>query len=138
MHSKANDLLIEYYWPGNIRQLVHTIKRAYYLAIQNDSDINEEVIRETLENIYDKSEEITDNNVNKELFKPVDETYKDLYKVNILNNFSMYDFFENIDKDFVEEALKKSKTKAGAGRLLGYSKATIGNKIEKYGIQTDK
>lgn len=138
MHTKANDLLVKYSWPGNIRQLVHTIKRAYYLAIQNDSDINEEVIRETLENIYDKSEEITDNNVNKELFKPVDETYKDLYKVNILNNFSMYDFFENIDKDFVEEALKKSKTKAGAGRLLGYSKATIGNKIEKYGIQTDK
>jgi PAS domain S-box-containing protein len=103
----AMDLLIDYPWPGNVRQLEHTIEHAFIHC--TGSVIHK---RHLPEEIVQKSSALVDRLLAKE--NPVEE----------------------IEKEVIIEILKKNKgNREKAAKALNISRITLWRKMKKYSIK---
>lgn len=118
----ATEKLLTYNWPGNVRQLRSTIRRAVLLAediiTTNHLDISEESLSVQMESV------------------------KPLTALPIIgNNYSLKDVIQKniiaIEREVLTQALYKTGgNKAKAARLLHIDYKTIHSKVKEYGIIT--
>ncbi|AEA33594.1 transcriptional regulator, NifA subfamily, Fis Family [Hippea maritima DSM 10411] len=107
-------ILINYRWPGNIRELENTIER---LIVMNDKRITPEDLPDYLKEDIEFEKEITD----KVGFSDMPST------------------IESIEKQQIQDALKKTGyVKSKAARLLGYTIRQLDYRIKKYDIKIQK
>jgi len=108
INSEVLKALLNYHWPGNIRQLESVIERAVLMTDSENisiEDIKSELRLKTAKNIYNI--EIPDEGIN----------------------------FEELEKNMIRRALLKSNNIAAkAARLLGMSYKTFCYRLEKFGI----
>jgi len=108
INSEALKALLDYHWPGNIRQLESVIERAVLMTDSENisiEDIKGELRLKTTKSIYDM--EIPDEGIS----------------------------FEELEKNMIKKALLKSNNIAAkAARLLGISYKTFCYRLEKFGI----
>lgn len=105
--------LMEYNWPGNIRELQNVIERAMNLC---DSKL---LNRDSL--ILD--------------FKPTE--VKTLKGVQVESGLKLSELVESCERQAIIKALEKNKSFRKAAKMLGVSHTTIINKINKYNIKYD-
>lgn len=107
--------LIQYSWPGNIRELRNVIQRLSLF-------VEEEVM------VDDLAPEIRNENVIENLIKACKNCY-----TNGTNNFN--DVVNCLEHKLIKEALEQSKgNKAQAAKILGLSPSTFRDKIKKLKI----
>jgi two-component system response regulator HydG len=109
---RAMDRLLKYHWPGNVRELENVVERAVILS---------------------PGEYITEKDLplnlsaNSKTFPGEDK-----------NSFDKHDetgSLDEVEKSAIATALEKTGgNKSEAARLLGITRRTLYNKIEKYGI----
>ena len=141
--DEAGEWIINYTWPGNVRQLIKHIKLAFFIAAFNSDDINIETLKfiglirpNAIPNI-DKQEQ-TDNESVGESKKSNSEInpYKELYKVNIFKDFKIKEMFKNIEKDYLTDMLKKEIKQKDIAKMLGLrNQQDISYRKKKYNIQ---
>jgi len=110
--NEALRLLMDYDWPGNVRQLDSEIQRAATLA--------EKVI--------------TPNLLSRDIKKPATKPPSG----EIVKEFkgkTLEETMDNIEKELIIQTLKESKgNKASAARSLNIPWSTMRNKVKKYGL----
>lgn len=105
----AMDIIKEYDWPGNIRELENTIERI--LILNSGNVISKEML---------PYEIIGNKNLNSKFFKLPDEG------INL----------EDLEKNLILQALEKAEgNQTKAAKLLGISRYTLIYRMEKYGIK---
>lgn len=109
--KKALDLLLDYNWPGNIRELKHVIESAFNFT--EDGIIGEEEISFNIRN-YKKDE---------------DKNFK------ISEKFSLVDTINNYEKNYIELALESSTSLSEAASILKISRQSLKYKMDTYGIK---
>ncbi|MBW1701931.1 MAG: sigma-54-dependent Fis family transcriptional regulator, partial [Deltaproteobacteria bacterium] len=102
----AMDILLNYHWPGNVRQLENMIERAFALGID-----------ETIQ-LGDLPPEIRGSKETSETKKPV------------------YALRENEIVLIKRALRETNGNKAEASKLLGINITTLYRKIERYGVKT--
>ena len=103
----AMDLLLDYPWPGNVRQLEHAIEHAFIHCTGRTIQI-----RHLPDDIIQKSSILVDKLLTKE--NPIDE----------------------IEKEVILEALKRNHwDREKTAKTLKISRITLWRKMRKYGIQ---
>ncbi len=108
----AKNALMEYPWPGNIRQLESIIERAVLMC---DKDI------------------ITTNDIKTELKLPQAEGVLDSLDFDIPEKGIN---FEELEKELIKKAMAKSNNVAtNAAKLLGMSYKTFWYRLEKFGLR---
>jgi len=112
----SEKILLNYSYPGNIRELINIIERAAIL--ENDDFITPA----TLPPEINKTNIIKDNNLDE-----IDFT-----------NFNMDDFVANIEKQLIKRALIETEgIKVNAAKLLGISFRSFRYRLKKYGMSDD-
>ena len=101
--------LLEYHWPGNIRELKNIIERAMNLSSSNILTIDSLML------------DINPHNFNKEL------------KGHCVG-LTLRETVEKAEKILITETLQKEKSIRKAAKVLGVTHTTIINKINKYNI----
>ncbi|WP_027416412.1 sigma-54-dependent Fis family transcriptional regulator [Aneurinibacillus terranovensis] len=110
--------LKNYYWPGNIRELVNTMERMYILLSDEQVDIDE------LLNLLFPSETIQ-NSGRQSIgqFNEVDDTAPEL------------NIREKIQRDLMLEALQKTKGNVtAAAKFLNIPRSTFYKRLQKFGL----
>jgi len=113
--ENAKKRLLNYQWPGNIRELRNVIERVMILHQNN---------------------EITENDLdflvsNKEI--EVNQT--SFFKLIAQKNFSLDQYLESIEKELIIKALEQTKWKiTKTADLLGISRFSLQRRIDKYKI----
>jgi len=109
--GEAKDVLMNYSWPGNVREMIGTIRRA---AIMCDGDV------------------ITVDDLPLHLrggLALTGQAYSDK---------SLDDAISELEKGMIVDALKRSQgSQAKAAKLLGISERSIWYRVKKYDIVTD-
>lgn len=119
IHEKTLKKLMQFQWPGNVRQLRNVIRRAMVMA---DDIIKCEHIN--LKNKQQGLENDCDNYID-EIMKGEPPLKNKLYLV-----------FEKIEEQLLEKLLSENKNNISkVSRLMGYDRKTIYNKIEQYEIK---
>ena len=108
--SEAMSILMNYSWPGNIRELQNVIERAYYLA---------------------------ESNLIKPEHLPAQLTSKALSGDKITKITTFKEAVAEVEKKLIMEGLKATNyNKLACAKLLGIPRATLYQKIKEYGIET--
>ncbi|MCD6379296.1 sigma-54-dependent Fis family transcriptional regulator [bacterium] len=103
------DLLLNYYWPGNIRELRNVLERAFILAG------SEQISTEHFNLLGEKRNEFREDSIN-----------------SLLGKRSL----PEIEKILIENALEKSAgNKSKAAKILGITRRTLYGRLGKYNIQ---
>lgn len=110
--------LLEYNWPGNIRELENIIERSMNLC-------NENFLKEEHFIIHFNKDSKLDENKDNTLIKF--KTFDD--------NLKLKNIIEIYEKEAIIRALKKNKTFRKTAIALGVSHTTVINKVKKYGIE---
>ncbi len=114
--ADAIDVLTNYKWPGNIRELANMLER---LVIMSERDT------------------ITAEDLRREIIWP-ESTYSGVSKT-CGNNQSLHRMVENIEKERIINALKEHNyIQSHAARALGITPRQLGYRIKKYGIKIVK
>lgn len=101
------DVFLKYKWPGNLRELKNTIKRAVLLSTSNT--IEKEALPEEL------IEEVTNTPY--------------------LSEYNLKEFQQTNEREIIIKTLKETNNnKAKAARLLNIDRKTLYMKLDKYGI----
>lgn len=119
--SEALSRLLDYDWPGNIRELKHTIRRAVLLCD------NEYIIPEFLKFETDTSPCKSDGNIENSLRKIIsgDSTLSEI--ISELNN--------DTEKNIIQKVLEEVKyNKSKAAKVLGIDRNTLYAKIKNLDI----
>ncbi|ABB14428.1 sigma-54-dependent Fis family transcriptional regulator [Carboxydothermus hydrogenoformans] len=107
--SEAMNILMNYSWPGNIRELQNVIERAYYLA---------------------------EGNLIKPEHLPAQLTSKALSGERITKITTFKEAVAEVEKKLIIEGLKATNyNKLACAKLLGIPRATLYQKIKEYGIE---
>lgn len=110
---KAVDALVEYDWPGNIRQFAHFLQRI--TVLYPGHLISEEIVSQNLENFS------ADLLVKKEDYR----FYSPLKQ-----------YLENVEKGYIEIALKNTGgVVTKAANILGMQRTTLIEKMKKYQLR---
>ena len=109
--NKAMRLLINYDYPGNVRELENEIERAVALVDEGD------IIREA-----HLSERLKNNDNNR-------------FKSELNNEWELSKIIEEVEKNHIITALNKFKNKTEVARALNISRTTLDTKIKKYGLE---
>lgn len=110
------DLLLEYSWPGNIRELENVIERAIVMGEGNILTLN------------DFPENIINYTENSGKTHALPEKSSD----------SLTDIIENYEKELIKNAIIKSENNiTKASKILGIKRTTLRYKMDKYGFIND-
>jgi PAS domain S-box-containing protein len=112
--KEAVELLQEYDWPGNIRELENTVERLVITSLNN-------VI--TLDDLPDK--------ILNESSAAVDQNHKENKRLPFKNQ-SLPKYMESIEKKIIENALNEHGTTRKAAKSLGITQSSISRRIKKY------
>ncbi|MEQ8170232.1 MAG: sigma 54-interacting transcriptional regulator [Candidatus Eremiobacterota bacterium] len=114
----TKNFMVNYYWPGNIRELYHTIERA---CIWSDSEVIDE--KDFKDSVVNFSKGNYMNSTEIELNEPV----------------NLEEITDNLKKKYIEKALEVTgKNKAQAAKLLGYKNyQTLSNHMKSLGSSDD-
>lgn len=123
LHPDSMKLLLEYQWPGNIRELENLIKRAVILAKGNV--INPELLFEGTEKseipIASKTGRLSNY-----LTQQIISKDGDIYKL----------VFEELEKDLIEWAMNKTGgNQLQAAKLLGISRVMLHERLERFQLK---
>ncbi|MDV2686310.1 sigma 54-interacting transcriptional regulator [Alkalihalophilus lindianensis] len=112
------ELLQDYSWPGNIRELENTVERLVITTFNN-------VI--TLEDLPDK---ILSHSSNKKTYDFQEDNRSQL------ENMSLPQYIEKIEREIIEKALRDHKSTRKAAKSLGMTQSSITRRIKKYNLST--
>ena len=113
----ARNLILNHHWPGNIRELQNTLRRA--MVWTDEETLTRQDIEEALLPAFGKRDEDILN-------RPLDA------------DFSLPDLIDEVAKHYLNRALQESKTKKEAAELVGLpSYQTLTNWAKKYGVEID-
>ncbi len=141
--TSALELLKNYSWPGNIRELENLLKRVCALA--TEKIITDEILSEFLdkENNYisEKNFNLENTNVNtysslnvfiQEFLDKLFETLENETEIQLFEKF-----ISQIEKQLIFKTLKYySGNQIKSSKLLGINRNTLRSKIQKYKIST--
>ena len=114
----ARNLILNHHWPGNIRELQNTLRRA--MVWTDEETLTRQDIEEALLPAFGKRDEDILN-------RPLDA------------DFSLPDLIDEVAKHYLNRALKESNTKKEAAELVGLpSYQTLTNWAKKHGVAIDK
>jgi DNA-binding NtrC family response regulator len=105
----ALNVLMQYHWPGNVRQLESAIERAVLLS--EGPTIGPDDLPQEIRHRQDAASlgiEIPDAGIS----------------------------FEAVEKELLEQALRKGKSVSAAARLLGLTRRTLQYRLKKFGLAT--
>ncbi|ABB14948.1 sigma-54-dependent transcriptional regulator [Carboxydothermus hydrogenoformans Z-2901] len=113
------EILKEYKWPGNIRELENVIEHAYVVS---QDEINVEDLPIHLDSLYGEPGNIA------------------LIRKTLQNreNITLDEAISLVEKKLIEDALLKYGTETRAASVLGVNQSTISRKIKKYNIDVKK
>ncbi len=129
--SDAMDLLMIYHWPGNIRELENTVKRAVVICKGNKiivENLPQQIIcaEKQEHEVPDKLVEAIEPLLDK-LFENIIITSKEKPELEVM---------AIIEKGMIERAIRLTAgNKVQAASLLGINRNTLRNKMERYGIK---
>jgi len=149
------DILKNYAWPGNIRELKNTIETA--IALNRGKTLSEEMFSDLVYDYadYDEQRQLpvflrkSPEDADRELmYRALFEIKKDIMELKdlITHRFNVEDFNRNgngndvlsirdLEKDAIVKALDKTKgSKRKAARLLNISERTLYRKLKEYDI----
>lgn len=130
--------LKNYPWPGNIRELKGFVQKAFLWAAYLSKDIDEEIMNKCLDlNITERQNTPISNNESSIIENETEtiDKYRKLFSVELIDNMNIKELFESINKHYLLEAMKKSKTEKQAGKLLGFSQTKVSKLAKKYGLE---
>ena len=105
---EALDILEKYEWPGNVRELENAIERAIVLTASHV--IDKDILPDALHKNY-------------------------ILKDSLAKNDTLKDILKEPEKDIILKTLNDVKgSKKKAAQKLGINRATLYNKIKKYGL----
>ena len=113
----ARNLILNHHWPGNIRELQNTLRRA--MVWTDEETLTRQDIEEALLPVFGKRDE-------------------DILNRPLSADFSLPDLIDEVAKHYLNRALQESKTKKEAAELVGLpSYQTLTNWAKKYGVEID-
>ncbi len=107
IHPEALNLLMQYEWPGNIRELENTIERAVILCL---------------------GEQISPQDLPPHLLS---ETVRNMKQIQTDSGYTLRDFEREVIRSTLE---KTGHNKSLAAKMLGVARQTLLNKIKDYGL----
>ena len=115
---EARKLLLSHDWPGNIRELYHTLLRAVIWS--NSPTIKADDIQRSIVQIARKNESVLD--------RPLS------------NGFDLQRLLDEISRHYIIKAFEKSgQKKKKAAEMLGFSNyQTLGNWMDKLGLNSEE
>ena len=113
LSAELIEVMEHYPWPGNVRELVNVVER---MVVTNKGNI-----LNTASFPVDKSPQKIYSNSNIQDFSPGDN--------------SLQQVLDDVERLVIIDALKNSKTTIAAAEHLGFSRATLNRKMNKYGIK---
>lgn len=115
---EARKLLLAHDWPGNIRELYHTLLRAAIWS--NSPTIKPEDIQRSIVQIGRKNESVLD--------RPLG------------NGFDLQQLLDEISRRYIDRAMEKSgQKKKKAAEMLGFSNyQTLGNWMDRLGLNSEE
>lgn len=117
LSKEALDYMMEYSWPGNVRQLRNIIERLNIMILSNSITLDD--VKQ-----YIDDESIRDYSID------VNDKYQD-YVLSVAR--------EEFEKDFIEKKLKENKFNISkAAKALGLYPSNLHSKINKLGINIEK
>jgi len=115
-------IMVQYNWPGNIRELDNEVKKMILMAGENEI-ITEEFVSPKLKSKYDS--DMSDPITADQIFENVEFN----------GSYSLYDFLGEHERRFIIKALsEKNGIKKHAAALLNIPESTLRLKIKQYGI----
>lgn len=145
--KSAKELLYDYDWPGNVRQLKSVVIKSLILSKYLKKDIDKEIVemsigKKALNDYYKGKKTDTDlfnidnkesnHLITKNIYAP--ELNVNINKALLIKGFDLKAILEKIEKEYIVEAINLDKTQPDAGRRLGYSQQKISRKLKKYNI----
>lgn len=114
--TKAKNIILNYHWPGNIRELYATLLRA---------------------SLWSTGELISDSDITEALFQQPSKNESILFR-DINKDFNIQDVMASVAKHYIERALSKHHgNKTRAAEDLGLKNyQTLSNWMSKYGIDS--
>lgn len=124
--KKALEMLVNYEWPGNIRQLKNTIFRAIVLCENEEIDTNH--FSQILHSMQ-QNETNQDNKFNPE---------QPAQNISVKSNDGNFRKLEDIEKDIIKSALIYYKNHMSeVARRLGIGRSTLYRKLDEYGLKEE-
>jgi len=139
----AGQILRDYDYPGNVRELFSIIECAIILSNIYKKDIDEQIIIESIgKGLYKEFEERrtgTSYSVEEKLRnnRSINIMKQYIGDVNFHNEFNLEDFLQEVEKHYIKEALREYKTQKQAGKALGYTQQRLSNRIKKLKLTHD-
>ncbi|MEZ5174348.1 MAG: sigma-54 dependent transcriptional regulator [Bacteroidia bacterium] len=127
-NDESIEILKNYYWHGNLRELKNIVKRAVLLS--QDEYISPECLPDEIRNVYtdERNSGITEKGVPHHQI-----AYPDRIDFNIM---SLKDVVEEAEKRAILQALESTNyNKSRTAELLGVDRKTLYNKIQSYQIE---
>ncbi|MDD3705153.1 MAG: helix-turn-helix domain-containing protein, partial [Clostridiaceae bacterium] len=114
---EAENCLLNYDWPGNIRELENLVERVIALTDGNEIDINS--LPSKISSLYCVNQ----------------HTYSSSTLIN-MNNSGNIATLEEYEKEIIREALARFGSYNAAGKALGITHRTVALKARRYNIVT--
>lgn len=127
--SEAVDLLCDYHWPGNVRQLQNIVER---LVVLSDED---KISKEKIFPLFHTLSKDFDKDSPGAKLKAKD-SYDPLSVSTQIQDTSLKHILKDVERSVIEETLKKYKTTRKAAKHLKMSQSTIVRRIKELGIIT--
>jgi len=123
--NNANQILMQYSWPGNIRELRNVMERAVFLETM--TTLQAESLPAEIVSLNEKSKLFSE--IPSEFLLSVDKLELP-FEINIPSDgLSLYD----VEKQIIKQALQKTdNNQTRTSKLLGISRDTLRYKIKKY------
>lgn len=121
VESEVMDIFLNYEWPGNIRELEHTIEGCINM-LDGESTIAYHHLSPTFQT---RVNEYTQNNTDREI-----------PKLSLLSGGSLEEQKEKLERTLIQLALEEEKGNVTkAGKVLGISRQNLNYKIKKYNLK---
>ncbi|MED2974091.1 sigma 54-interacting transcriptional regulator [Fictibacillus sp. B-59209] len=121
------DFLCHYDWPGNVRQLQNIVERLVVLSEEN------KINKENILSLFSKSSIDHEKNASRPLAE-VNDLFPDTNEINFDNNFSLKLKLKEVEKSYIQEALREYKSTRKAAKQLKMSQSTLVRRMKELEI----